>query len=57
MKKALKSTDIEVCYAIARKGNQFVGKYVSELIGGKSELLVIDDIESADDCDIYIDCT
>ncbi len=26
MKCALKSTDVEVCYAIARKGNQFVGK-------------------------------
>ena len=57
MKKALASTDIEVCYAIARKGNHFVGKKISELIGGKSELLVIDDIESAEACDVYIDCT
>ncbi|MBE5893609.1 MAG: 4-hydroxy-tetrahydrodipicolinate reductase [Lachnospiraceae bacterium] len=57
MKKAFASTDIEVCYAIARKGNQFVGKKVSELMGGKSELMIIDDIESADDCDVYIDCT
>lgn len=57
MKCALKSTDVEVCYAIARKGNQFVGKYISELIGGKSDLSIIDDIEAAADCDIYIDCT
>lgn len=53
----LKSTDVEICYAIARKGNQFVGKNVSELIGGRSDLMIIDDIELANDCDIYIDCT
>lgn len=57
MKNALKSTDVEICYAVARKGNQFVGKRVSELIGGKSGLMIIDDIELADDHDIYIDCT
>ncbi len=57
MKTALKSADVELCYAIARKGNQFVGKNISELIGGKSELVFIDDIELAKDCDIYIDCT
>lgn len=57
MKNALKSTDIEVRYAITRKGNQHVGKSISEFIGGNSELMIIDDIESANDCDIYIDCT
>lgn len=57
MKSALKSTDVEVCYAIARKGNQFVGKSISELIGGKCDLSIIDDIEAATNCDIYIDCT
>lgn len=57
MRNSLKNTDVEVCYAIARKGNQFVGKNVSELIGGRSDLMIIDDIESANDCDIYIDCT
>ena len=57
MTNALKSTDVEVCYAVARKGNPFVGRSVSELIGGKSELLIIDDIELANNCDIYIDCT
>ncbi|MBQ8040646.1 MAG: hypothetical protein IJ274_12425, partial [Lachnospiraceae bacterium] len=57
MKSALKNVDVEVSYAVARKSNQFVGKNISELIGGKSELVIIDDIELADDCDIYIDCT
>lgn len=57
MKNALKSTDAEVCYAVARKGNPFVGKNVSELIGGRSELKIVDDIELADNCDVYIDCT
>ncbi len=57
MKNTLKSTDVQIRYAIARNGNQYVGKSVSELIGGNSELMIIDDIELADDCDIYIDCT
>lgn len=57
MKNALKCKEVDVCYAIARKGNQFVGKTISELIGGNSNLSIIDDIEAASDCDIYIDCT
>ena len=57
MKSALKSTGIDLGYAIARKGNPFVGKNVSEIIGGTSEVIVIDDIETAVDCDVYIDCT
>jgi len=57
MKTALKSTDVEISYAIARKGNPFVGRNISELIGGKSDLKIIDDIEAATDCDVYIDCT
>lgn len=57
MKSAMKSSEVEICSAIARKGNQFVGKKVSELIGGTSELVITDDIELAEDCDIYIDCT
>lgn len=57
MKRAFMSTDVEVCYAVARKGNQFVGKNISELIGVKSDLVIIDDIEAAPDCDVYIDCT
>lgn len=57
MKRALRSPDVEVSYAVARKGNPFVGKNIAELIGGDSELVVIDDIELTKDCDVYIDCT
>ena len=57
MKNALKSKEVDVCYAIARKGNQLVGKTISELIGGNRNLSIIDDIEAASECDIYIDCT
>jgi 4-hydroxy-tetrahydrodipicolinate reductase len=57
MKNAFKNTDVEIKYAIARKGNQYVGKNISELIGYNSDLMIIDDIEATDDCDIYIDCT
>lgn len=45
MKNALKYKEVDVRYAIARKGNQFVGKTISELIGGNSNLSIIDDIE------------
>ena len=57
MKDAVKSNDVEVGYAIARKGNAFVGKNISEIIGGRSDVIVIDDIELASNCDVYIDCT
>lgn len=57
MKNALNRKDIEVSYAIARKGNRFVGHAITELVGGESDLPIIDDIEVAKDCDIFIDCT
>ncbi len=57
MKNALNRKDIEVSYAIARKGNQFVGHNISELVGGKFDLPIIDNIETAKNCDIFIDCT
>ena len=57
MKNALSRKDIEVSYAIARKGNRFVGQTISELTGGEFDLPIIDDIEAAKDCDIFIDCT
>ena len=57
MKRALRSSDVELSYAIARKGSPFVGKNLSELIEQDSDLVVIDDIEQAQDCDVYIDCT
>lgn len=57
MKNALNRKDIEVSYAIARKGNRFVGRTVSELVGGEFDLPIIDDIEAAKDCDVFIECT
>lgn len=57
MKNALNRKDIEVSYAIARKGNQFVGQTISELVGDGFDLPIIDDIEYAKDCNLYIDCT
>lgn len=57
MRNMLDRTDVELCYAIARKGNQFVGRNISELVGNRYNLTIIDDIELADDCDVFIDCT
>lgn len=57
MKNALNRADVAVGYAIGRKGNPFVGKNISELIGGKFDLQITDDIALAKDCDVYVDCT
>ena len=57
MKTVFSRTDIKVCYAIARKGNPYVGRKITELTGINSDLAIIDDIESAVDCDVFIDCT
>ena len=47
MKNTLSNKTVEVAYAIARNGNQYVGKNISELIGGKSDVIITDDIEDA----------
>lgn len=57
LKNALCRADVQVSHAVARKGNQFVGRTISELVGGKNDLTIIDDIELAAGCDVYIDCT
>ena len=57
MKNAFHRKDVEISYAIARKGNRWVGHTVSELVGGQSDLPVIDEIEAARDCDVFVDCT
>jgi len=57
LKNILQRSDVEIGAAIARKGNLYVGRPISELIGGKYELAIIDDIELAKECDIFIDCT
>ncbi|MBQ6660195.1 MAG: 4-hydroxy-tetrahydrodipicolinate reductase [Lachnospiraceae bacterium] len=57
IKEAAARPDIEVVYAIARSGNRYVGHGMAELIGGHSDLIIIDGIEQAKDCDVFIDCT
>ncbi len=57
IKKIKTQENVELSYAIARKGNQYVGRKVTELIGEKSELTIIDNIENAVECDVFIDCT
>lgn len=57
MKNILQREDAELKYAIARDGNPHVGECVSQLIGGKCELTIINDIFDATDCDVFIDCT
>ena len=56
-KNILNRKDVILSYAVARQGNQFVGKGLSELVGGNCELNIIDDIELASECDVFIDCT
>lgn len=57
MKNVIHRDDVEISYAIARKGNQYVGQAVSALVGGEIDLPIIDDIETAWDCDVFVDCT
>lgn len=57
MKNACNRKDVAVAYAIGRKGNPFVGRNISDLIGGNFDLQIVDDIASAKDFDVYIDCT
>ena len=57
MNAILNSEETVLSHAIARPGNQFVGRPVSDIIGGKCELTVTDDIEDARDCHVFIDCT
>lgn len=57
-KTILSQEDLELSYAIGRKGSRFIGRDISEIIGGKSrKILITDSIEHATDCDIFIDCT
>ena len=56
-RKIIRREDVILSYAIARKGNPYVGKSVSELIDTNCDLKIIDDIELAVECDVFIDCT
>lgn len=57
IKNILNRNDVMLGYAVARKGNSFVGKPVSEVVGGNCDLKIIDDIELATESNIFIDCT
>lgn len=58
MKSIQKREGVSLSNVIARPGNSFVGGDVSQIIGGADTgLIVLDDIEAAGDCDIFIDCT
>lgn len=58
IKTIYNQTNIEVKYAIGRKGNQYIGKDISIITGGEiKNLQIIDNINFAIDCDVFIDCT
>ena len=57
VKGILGRNDVALGAAVARKGNPFVGKELSELVGGTGTLKIVDDIEEAKDCDVFVDCT
>lgn len=57
IKNIMNREDVDLSHAIARSGNQYAGRCISEIIGGNYTLKVIDDIEKAVDCDVFIDCT
>ena len=57
VKCILSRSDVELGAVVARKGNPYAGKEISELVGGKCNLKIIDEITEAKECDIFIDCT
>lgn len=57
VKNILGRNDVKLGSAIARTGHPLVGKMISEMVGGTCELQVIDDIEAAKECDVFVDCT
>lgn len=57
IKNILNREDVKLSGAVARKGNQFVGKCVSEIAGGSCDMKIIDDLAFATDSDVFIDCT
>lgn len=57
IKDTVNRTDIKISDVIARKGNPYVGHNISEIVGNNFDLQIIDDIEMACNCDVFIDCT
>lgn len=57
-KSIIKRDDVNLKYAIGRNGNQYIGCDISSVIGGRDiGILITNDVESATDCDVFIDCT
>lgn len=58
IKKIYNQSVLKLKYVIGRKGNQYIGKDISEIIGGTPRnLFIIDNINEAKNCDVFIDCT
>lgn len=58
IKNIIKRDDVNLKYAVGRRGNQYVGYDISSVIGGCDRgIMITDTIETASDCDVLIDCT
>lgn len=57
IRDSINNPKTEVKYAIARSGNQYVGSNMSVLLNTNIDLPIIDNIEEATECDVFIDCT
>lgn len=57
IKNIMSREEVTLSHAIARRGNQFVGRSISDIVGGNIDLTIMDDIELATNCDVFIDCT
>ena len=52
----LNDVELKLSASIGRKGNQLIGKDISEIIGGVYRNIFISDVIT-DECDVFIDCT
>ncbi|MCL2517680.1 MAG: 4-hydroxy-tetrahydrodipicolinate reductase [Oscillospiraceae bacterium] len=58
IKNILNDSELKLTSCIGRKGNQFIGQDISEIIGEEYKNISISDaIQMTDECDVFIDCT
>jgi len=58
IKNILNDIELKLSSPIGRKGNQYIGEDISEIIGGiHRNIFISDAIQINDECDIFIDCT
>lgn len=58
IKNILSDSELKLSSSIGRRGNQFIGKDISEITGGVyKNISISDEIQITDECDIFIDCT